>query len=396
MTEARESTFGRLDNGSFRTDIVFVQTTDVSVRSQLQGQLGFLRSQGLRVAVASADSGDLRTVASEDGVAAYALPIKRDPSLLADVRALFAVIQLLRTLRPRIVVYGTPKAALLGAVASWMLRVPRRIYCVYGLRLETMSGYSRALMLVVEKALVKMSTDVIAVGNGLRKEMAAAGITGRVTVFGRGSANGVDVASYELSGKDESLREKFRTEQGIPHEAVVVGYVGRITADKGIDALVSAMHRVREEFHDVYLLLVGPEEALGSLTTATLSGLDENWVRRSGNVQDTSTVYGAIDVFCLPSRREGLPTVLLEAAASGTPIVATEATGVRDVIPDSRYGLIVPIDDVENLAEALLVALRNSEESHRMAGRAQRLVRQEFDRQHLWDMQHSFYSKDDL
>lgn len=396
MTEGRENTVDRVDNGGFKTDIVFVQTTDISVRSQLQGQLGFLRSQGLRVAVASADSGDLQTVAAEDGVAAYALPIRRNPSLLADVRALFAVIQLLRTLRPRVVVYGTPKASLLGAVASWMLRVPRRIYCVYGLRLETMSGYRRALMLIIEKALMKMSTDVIAVGDGLRKEMAAAGITGRVTVFGRGSANGVDIATYELNGKDKSLREKFRKEQGIPQQAAVVGYVGRVTADKGIDALVSAMYRVREEFNDVYLLLVGPEEALNSLEGTTLLGLDENWVRRSGNVVDTSTVYGAIDVFCLPSRREGLPTVLLEAAASGTPIVATEATGVRDVIPDSRYGLIVPIDDVENLAEALLVALRNSEDSHSMASRAQKLVRQEFDRQHLWDMQRCFYSKDDL
>lgn len=397
MAERRASTISRSDTASYETDILFIQTTDISVSSQLQGQLGYLQSQGLRVAVASANSGILQTVAAKDGVAAYELPIKRNPSLIADLRALLAVVQLMRTLRPRIAVYGTPKASLLGAVASWALRIPRRIYCVYGLRLETMSGCGRALMLMVERALMRMSTDVIAVGNGLRNEMAAAGISGRVvTVLGRGSANSVDIAAYELRGKDRSLRESFRDEHDIPQNAAVVGFVGRITADKGIDVLVRAVYQLREEVNDVYLVLVGPEEALESLEEATLQGLDEDWVRRAGNVEDTSTIYGAMDVFCLPSRREGLPTVLLEAAASGTPIVATEATGVRDVIPDSRYGLIVPIDSAEELAAALLTALDNPEDSASMAGRAQELVRREFDRKHLWDLQHSFYSRDDL
>ena len=113
--------------GRFQTDIVFVQTTDISVSSQLRGQLGYLRIKGLRVAVASGDTGLLGLVAAMDQVPAYGLPIKRDPSIMADLRALAAVFALIRKLTPSVVVYGTPKASLLGAIASWVLRVPRRV-----------------------------------------------------------------------------------------------------------------------------------------------------------------------------------------------------------------------------------------------------------------------------
>ena len=313
--------------------------------------------------------------------------------MMADLQALAAVFALMHKLSPRVVVYGTPKASLLGAIASWILRIPRRVYCVYGLRSETMTGCRRRLMLLVEKAIVGLSTDVIAVGQGLRKQMLAAGINGQVRVFGRGSANSVDIASYKRHGGDESMRVSFRAQQGIPQDAMVVGYVGRVTADKGIDPLISAMTLLREELGDVYLLLVGPDEAFGGFEQSTIEALTQRWVCRTGNVDETGTVYASMDVFCLPSRREGLPTVLLEAAASGTPIVATDATGVRDVIPDSRFGQIVSIDDAEGLAKALRWVLENPRAAGSNARRAQDLVSLEFDQQRLWEMQYNFYAQ---
>lgn len=377
----------------FRIDILFVQTTDVSVSSQLRGQLGYLRRKGLKVAVASGDTGLLGKVAAEDQVPVYGLPIERDPSLIADLRALLVIFALIRKLRPRVVVYGTPKAALLGAIASWVLGVPRRIYCVYGLRLETLSGYRRQLMLLVEKVITGLSTDVIAVGEGLRKQMHAAGIRGRVKVFGRGSANSIDIAGYQRHGGEESTRVSFREHLGVPQDAKAVGYVGRITGDKGMDALIGAMRLLREELGDVYLVLVGPDEALGGLEQSTVAAFDEYWVCRPGNVDETSIVYPSLDVFCLPTRREGLPTVLLEAAAAGTPIVATNATGVVDVIPDGRFGHVVSIDDVRGLAKALRSVLENPQEAALMARRAQLFVLQEFDRNRLWEMQYRFYAE---
>ncbi len=378
--------------GSRGTDILFIQTTDISVNSQLRGQLGFLRKKGLNVAVASSDSGILGQVLSEDQVEGHVLHMERDPSLLADAKALLKVLALVMKLRPRLVVYGTPKASLLGSVASWLLRVPRRVYCVYGLRAETMQGRGRHLMLLIERFIMGLSTDVVAVGDGLRKQLAEAGLRGPVRVLGRGSANGVDVATYELDGSDQSLRRAVRDRYGIPLDAKVVGFVGRITADKGLDTLIEAMKSLREDLGDVFLLLVGPDDAVEGLRAETVAAFQEPWVRRTGNLDATSGVYGAMDVFCLPTRREGLPTVLLEAAASGTPIVATDATGVRDVVPDSECGLVVPIDDSAELSSALNRVLANPGEADSMAENAKRFVTRWFDRERLWEMQYRFYA----
>ena len=378
---------------SATTDIFFIQTTDLSVNSQLRGQLGYLQRQGLNVAVASSDTGLLGLVAEQDNVIAYALPIKRDPSLLADLKALIRVFGLILKLRPGVVVYGTPKASLLAAVSAWLLRQPRRIYCVYGLRAETMTGFRKRLMVLAEKTIIGLSTDVISVGHGLTEQMIAEGLGGDVTVFGKGSANSIDLDSYRTNGADVAHRESFRTAHGIPANTRLVGCVGRITADKGVDALLEAMKLVRQELGDVHLALIGPDDSLESLHPATVEAFNENWVHRTGNVEDTSTVYAAMDVFCLPTRREGLPTVLLEAAASGTPMVATDATGVRDVIESPEYGTVVPIDDAQVLAKALQSVLENPETAKSMALNAQTMVMREFDREKLWNRQYRFYTR---
>ncbi|MGO4247976.1 glycosyltransferase [Paenarthrobacter sp. RAF54_2] len=374
------------------TDIFFIQTTDISVSSQLSGQLGYLQRQGMRVAVASSDTGLLGSLAERDKVASYALPIERDPSVLSDLRALWRIFRLVRKLQPDVVVYGTPKASLLAAIASWLLRKPRRIYYVYGLRAETMTGVSKRLMLLIEKTIIWLSTDVVAVGHALKEQMIQAGLTDDVRVFGKGSANSIDLESYQLKGQDPELRKSFRADHGIPAEVEVVGFVGRITADKGIDALVGAMQSLRQHLGDVHLVLVGPDDGIESLLPETVAAFRQPWVHMTGNVEDTSIVYAALDLLCLPSRREGLPTVLLEAAASGTPIVATDATGVRDVIPDPGCGAVVPIDDASSLAAALGTVLKNPEEAKAVARNAQVVVFREFDRERLWKRQYLFYA----
>ena len=375
-------------------DIFFIQTTDISVSSQLSGQMGYLQRRGLRVAVASSDTGLLSSLAEQDNVSSHVLPIERDPSVLSDLRALWRIFSLIRKLQPDVIVYGTPKASLLGAIASWVLQKPRRIYCVYGLRSETMTGASKQMMLLIEKTIIRLSTDVVAVGHALREQMIQAGLTADVTVFGKGSANSIDLESYKLKGTDPELRSSFRADQDIPGDAKVVGFVGRITADKGIDALMDAMQALRQHLDDVHLVLVGPDDGIESLRPETVTAFDEPWVHRTGNLDDTATVYAALDLLCLPSRREGLPTVLLEAAASGTPIVATDATGVRDVIPHPGCGKVVAIDDTSALETALRMVLTNPEEATAMALNAQAVVFRDFDRERLWNRQYHFYTGD--
>lgn len=363
---------------------LFVETVDISVQSHLGGQLGYLRRCGFRPYVIARDTGSLRRVLDENNVSGHSRRLERDPAPFADVVALFALIRDIRRLRPGLIVYGTPKASLLASVASFLTRVPRRTYFVFGIRAETASGIMRRILLLAERLVLAASTDVLAVGESLKARMATLGLpTAKVRILGSGSANGIDVRHYADIAEGVDARARARREFDLPLEAEVVGFVGRITPDKGIDALVASIEKLRSAGRDTCLLLVGPTENVRDLLVSTREAMTAPWVRVIGSIPDTALAYPAMDVFCLPSRREGLPTVVLEAAAAGIPIVATEATGVRDVL-DERTGTIVPIDDPVALAHAITMLLDDPDRARRLALQAKRTVSERFDHEVVW------------
>lgn len=370
--------------------MVFVETTDVSVSSHLAGQLGFLRARGHDVTVVARETGSLYAVAAADGVRAVSLPMVRNPSPLRDLRCLMRLFLLLRSMNPDIVVYGTPKAGLLSAIAARAARVPARVYFLYGLRSETMTSGAAKAMFGAETIVSRLSTRVIAVGAELRDRAAALGMTDkRIDVVGAGSANGVDVAKFHRAADDTATA--FRDSHGISRESRVVGFVGRVTADKGIDALVDAVRVVRKSVPDVHLVVVGPDDGLDGMSRRTISAFDEPWATRVPGVDDTSDVYPALDVFCLPSRREGLPTVVLEAAAASVPIAATAATGMRDILDHGRSALISEIDDVPQLARNIALLLSDHELAAEFAAAAATRVATDFDQPTVWRQLAEFY-----
>lgn len=372
---------------------MFIETTDVSVYSQLRGQLGYLRARGMDVHLITRDTGVLARVVGEDGVRGVAINMERDPSFLADLKSLREIAWELGSLRPHLVVYGTPKAALLGAIAAWVLRVPRRVYFLYGLRAETMTGLGRLVMLASERLIVRLSTEVLVVGRGLKDRAGQLGIdTGRMRVLGRGSANGIDFEKYSQAGKDTARRRDVRNALSLPLDARVVGFVGRVTADKGIDVLVEAVACARRDVENTFLVIVGPDEGIDHLDPTTRSLMTEPWVCLVGNVPETADYYAAMDVVCLPSRREGLPTVLLEAGAAGVPIVATDATGTSDLVEDMVTGLVVPIDDAVSLAAALARVLLDQALGRCLAEAALSRVKLDFDQAVVWQHLHKFYT----
>jgi glycosyltransferase involved in cell wall biosynthesis len=345
------------------------------------------------VHVIARNTGLLGKIVSEDGVTGIPVQMERDPSLFADLRSLVRIFSKLVTIRPPLVVYGTPKASLLGAIAAFVLRTPRRVYFLYGLRAETMSGFGRYVMLASEKLIVWLSTDVLVVGQGLKEKAGEIGIDARrMRVLGRGSANGIDFEKYSRAGRDQVRRRDLRTALSVPSTAQVVGFVGRVTPDKGVDTLVQAVAAARHEVANVFLMIVGPDEGIHKMAPATRSLMSEPWIRLVGNVPETADYYSAMDVLCLPSLREGLPTVLLEAGAAGVPIVATNATGTSDLVENMVSGLVVPIDDVFSLTAALVRVLSDNVFGRGLAETAQARVKSDFDQARVWQNLYNFYS----
>lgn len=364
-----------------RPTIVFGVTIDYQLRYH-EGLYQRLADAGWNVHLVAGDGPIGRSLAHHPGVTAHVLEMARAPSPAADLRGLKAWRQLIRRLRPDVVVVGTPKAGLLGGIAARLTRVPARIYELHGLRLESATGPLRVLLRVMERVSCAASTRVIAVGLSLRDRALAEHLVApsKIDVLGAGSPNGVEIDRFDRARRDEGARASLRAGMGIPDEAQVVTFVGRLTADKGLAVLTEAMGEVEQETSAWLMVIGGVDDDSG---VAGELRLRESLPRLAltGEVDDVAPYLAISDVLCLPSRREGLPTVILEAFAAGVPVVATQATGIVDLVADSETGRLVPIDDAPALRGALLATLRDPESSNRMAGAASRLVSEKFARE---------------
>jgi glycosyltransferase involved in cell wall biosynthesis len=241
-----------------------------------------------------------------------------------------------------------------------------------GLKLETSTGFKRRILLAAEKLTSACAQVVLCNSNSVRGEALALGVApaAKLQLLGEGSSNGVDVERF--SPGQSYVRERL----GLPREAPVVGFVGRLTRDKGVPELVEAFDKILESEPQAHLLLVGwfdaAEDALDDNLSARIASHPR--IHLTGYVHDTAPYYRAMDVMVLPTWREGFPNAVLEAAATGIPVITTECTGSRDSVVPEVTGLLIPPGYPEAICESVLKLLRDPERRRRMGQAAQAWV----------------------
>lgn len=379
---------------SRRPKLAYVTTHAISAENLMNGQLTFLRERGFDITVIAAPSESLDIVREREQVAAIPLPIEREISPAADARTLVALCGILRKLRPDIVNAGTPKAGLLGMIAAKLTGVPVRLYTLRGLRLETTSGFKERLLSTTERIASSCAHQVICVGESLRQEYVRRKLAParKTTVLRHGSSNGVNAERFQYSA-DQFIRiGQLRESLSIPPLAPVIGFVGRLTRDKGIVDLHEAFTRLLDEFPDLRLVLIGWPEEGDPVPSEVWKCIEQHpQIIRTGAIKDPSLYYGLFDVFVFPSYREGFPNVPMEAAAAGVPVVGYQATGTLDAVQDGATGTLVPLQDSAALAAAAANYLRNPllRRRHGEAGRNR--VLKDFRREELWQALSDLY-----
>lgn len=356
----------------------------------LTGRLRALREAGFRVTLVSSPGELLECTAAREGVESIALPIARQIAPLADLVSLVRLCWLLLRLRPDMTEFSTPKAGLLGSLAALMCGVPLRIYMLRGLKLETSSGLARLVLLAAERLAAACAQVVLCNSESMRAEALALGVAPaeKLHLLGEGSSNGVDVDRF--SPGPSGVRERL----GVPRQAPVVGFVGRLTRDKGLPELVEAFDTILKTEPEARLLLVGWFDASDDALSAALRAriLKHPRIHCTGFVADTAPYYRAMDLMVLPTRREGFPNAVLEAAATGIPVITTLSTGSRDSVVPEVTGLLIPPGYPEAISEAVLKLLRDPERRFRMGQAARAWVVEHFVDARVLGLATAFYN----
>jgi glycosyltransferase involved in cell wall biosynthesis len=333
----------------------------------------------------------LEETAQREGVSCMTVPMRRGMAPFHDLVSLFRLIVLLRRLRPDLTEFSTPKAGLLGSLAACVCRVPVRIYLLRGLKLETSSGWRRWILLLGERVAAACSHVVLCNSESLRAEALALPLARdkKLLVLGAGSSNGVNVERFRPGESD--VRQRLN----IGEDELVVGFVGRLTRDKGVPELLEAFDRIAAAHHQVRLLLVGWfDQAEDALAPELRTRIEQNSrIVCTGYVADTAPYYRAMDVMVLPSWREGFPGVVLEAGASQVPVVTTLSTGARDAVVAEVTGLLIPPGYPKAICEAVLKLLGNPELRRRMGLAARVWVTEHYAKTRVLGLTADLYSR---
>lgn len=284
------------------------------------------------------------------------IPFEREIDVIKDISALRRLFVYLRRERPDIINFSTPKAGLLGMIAGFLNRTQTRIYVIRGLRLETAGGVKELVLYMTEKIACALSTHVMVISDSLEESVVRMKIVDRVKIvrIGKGSSDGIDLSKFDPGNIHPERLGRLKSDLNIAPGDFVIGYVGRLTRDKGINELISAFKKMSGKYEQLKLLMIGDFEESDPITGDNMKTLNscDNIIHCS-YTDGIEYYYRLMDVFALPTYREGFSNVSIEAQAMGVPVIAFDSTGARDTVNHTKTGLITATNDTEGLIEAM-------------------------------------------
>lgn len=273
------------------------------------------------------------------------IKINRNIAIFSDVIALIKLSIYLKQERFNAVHTVTPKAGLIGILASWLSKTPIRIHIFTGQVWHTQTGLKKRLLKFLDTIIVTFSTHILVDGQSQRRFLIANKIIkeSNSQVLGKGSISGVDVGRFNPTA---SVRKKYRAQLGYNETDVVFAFLGRMNTDKGILDLAHAFQQLNVKYPNVRLLLVGFDEE--NMETQLQTIITSNYFF-FGSTSKPEEVLQAADVFCLPSYREGFGTSVIEASLLELPIICSDTYGLAETILENKTGLRHEVKNINQL-----------------------------------------------
>jgi len=332
--------------------MVIIVTVPVVLETWLKGQPKFL-SDYYNVEIITAYAPSITKIQSHENVTIKTMDFTREINPLKDIKVLLQLFVYLVRTRPSIVYTLTPKAGLLGMIASWMALISHRVHNIVGLPHLEAKGRRRIILTYTEKITYFFASNLYCNSKNLRTIVAT--MTNKtVKVIGDGSVNGVDTALFRDTMQDDE-KSKVKEALRFLEDDFIITYVGRIVKDKGLNELLDVFDDLSKKHSHIKLLLIGDyKNETDPISRESQIIMQSNKHIKYLEFQDDVKAFLSItNLFVLPSYREGLPNVLIEAGSLGIPMVATDINGCNEVVEDGVNGILVKPKDKVLLFEAI-------------------------------------------
>lgn len=357
--------------------VAHLTTVDLSLRYLVMPQLeAVIESRGEAIGISA--SGPFVPELERAGVRHIALPgSTRGMDLRSDLRAVVSLWRILRQERVDILHTHNPKPGVYGRVIGRLAGVDCVVNTVHGLFATEDDRRAKRWLVYGLEIFAALFSDAELIQNPEDVD-----VLRRLPFYPRQRlrylGNGVDLTRFDPRRFSQETRRSLRESLGIGEGQVAVGAVGRLVGEKGYLELFEAAKMLGP---DVVVFAVGPEdpEKADALTAPALEAARGNGVRFLGMRTDVDKIYAALDIFALPSYREGYPRVAMEAAAMGLPVIATNIRGCRQVVEHAVTGLLIEVRDSRALADAIDMLRSDPDLRARMALAARARAEELFD-----------------
>jgi len=351
-------------------------------------QFEYSTLKGVKFYVACQASQHLRDFCYAKKIVSLELNILREISIINDIAAIIKLVKYIKSEEIDIIVAHTPKGGLIGMSAAYLAGVKKRIYFRHGLMFETSTGLKRFILKTAERLTGFLATQVVCVSPSVLEISNQQHLSSKEknVILNKGTCNGIDALNkFNKSKVNDELVRNLKERYDISSKDRVIGFVGRLVNDKGINELLSAWKQLTKNTLNVKLLLIGPVEARDTISSELLAYITNTPnIIYTGMIDDLAPYYCLMDIFILPSHREGFPTVVLEASAMELPVLTTRATGCRDSIIDNETGFFIDLTPTD-IVDKLNRYLENNSLAKKHGEYGRNFIIANFNQQRIWE-----------
>jgi len=373
-----------------RIKVLQICTVDEVVKFLLKPLIDRLLKEGYDAQIVCS-AGKYTNELKKQGYKIKSIKIERKVSPISNLISLWKIYKFIKEEKFDIVHVHTPIAAIIGRIAAKLAHTPIIIYTAHGFYFhKNMSFLKNNFHIFLEKFFGRHFTDKLFTQSyedkltAIKEKIVA---KNKIAWIG----NGVDITKFDAP---HDKRLKYSLDFNDNNK--IIGFIGRLVKEKGVEELLLSMKSVIKIIPEAKLLIIGKtlsSDRGGFNKKLITKNHLEDKITFTGLREDIPNLLSIIDVFALPSYREGMPRSILEAMASRKPVVATNIRGCREEVVDGETGLLIPIKNTDALADAIIKILSNPELAKKMGEAGRKRAIEKFDEKMVLEKELKIYQE---